>query len=79
MTADQHTDHISSAQRVSRHSSRPDGFIFSPPHFFRNNFIQSHGQSHLVFADTRANAKKPKELALTHPRQYCGLLHYQTM
>ena len=24
------------------------------------------GQAHLVFADTKANAKKPKELALSH-------------
>lgn len=27
---------------------------------------QPHGQAHLVFADTQANAEKPKELALTH-------------
>jgi hypothetical protein len=79
LTGDKHTDHISSGQRVSRHTSRPDVFYFFPPHFFKNNFSQPHGQAHLIFADTRANAKKPKELALTHQRQYCGLLHYQTV
>jgi hypothetical protein len=58
--------------------------IFTVKHFYhrtflKNNFSQPHGQAHLVFPNAQTNAKKPKELFPTHPRQNSGYLHYWTM
>lgn len=33
---------------------------------FRTRQNPPHGQAHLVFANAKANAEKPKELALPH-------------
>jgi len=38
-------------------------------HKYKEKSTPPHGQAHLVFADTRANAEKPKELALSHCTQ----------
>ena len=40
MTGDQHTDHITNGQRVSRHSLPTLlYFLFSPPHIFFNSIL----------------------------------------
>lgn len=80
MTGDQRQGNdIKNGQQLIRHADRPNVFIFSHRTFFKNNFSQPHGQAHLVFPNAKANAEKPKELAPTHPRQYCGHLHYFTV
>lgn len=81
MTGDQRQrNDITNGQQLSRLADRPNVFyFFSHRTFFKNNFSQPHGQAHLVFLTAKANAEKPKELAPTHPRQYSGHLHYQTV
>jgi hypothetical protein len=78
LTGDQrHRNDIETGQLLNRHADRPYFFYFFPTaHFLKNNFSQPHGQAHLVFSNAQANAKKPKELAPSHPRQYSGHLHY---
>lgn len=48
MTADQHTDHISNGQRVSRHSLPTLlYFLFSTPHIFFNSNKRSYSRAPL--------------------------------
>jgi len=41
-------------------------YLLRKPNVVRQCKKPTLGQAHLVFADTRANAEKPKELALFH-------------
>ena len=52
MTGDQHTDHILTGQRVSRHSSRPDVFYFSPHRTFLKTILASRTNGTFAFAPT---------------------------
>jgi len=57
LTGDQHTDHISTGQQLSR-NSLPTllYFLFSPPHIFLNSILASRTNGTLAFAPT-AQAK----------------------
>jgi type I site-specific restriction endonuclease len=64
LTGDQHTDHISNGQRVSRHSLPTLlYFLFSPPHIFFNSILASRTNGTLAFAPTHKPTlrQKPKE------------------
>lgn len=63
MTGDQHTDHISNGQRVSRHSLPTLlYFLFSPPHIFFNSILASRTNGTFGFArHTSRPFAKPKE------------------
>jgi len=53
LTGDQHTDHISNEQRVSRHSLPTLlYFLFSPPHIFFNLILCRPANGTLAFAPT---------------------------
>jgi hypothetical protein len=61
LTGDQHTDHISSGQRVSRHSLPTRCFLFfSHRTFFKNNFSQPARSSTFGFAQRTSQRKKTK-------------------
>jgi hypothetical protein len=69
LTGDQHTDHISNGQRVSRHSLQTLlYFLFSPPHIFFNSILASRTSGTFGFAPThKANpSAKPKEPLLAN-------------
>ena len=65
MTGDQHTDHISTGQQLSRHSLPTLlYFLFSPPHIFFNSILASRTNGTLAFApnaqaNPSAKAKEP--------------------
>jgi hypothetical protein len=64
LTGDQHTDHISNKQRVSRHSLPTLlYFLFSPPHIFLIQFYADPQTAHWLLphpeADPSAKAKEP--------------------
>jgi hypothetical protein len=65
LKGDQHTDHISIEQRVSRHSLPTLlYFLFSPPHIFFNSILLPPANGILAFAPTAqanpsAKAKEP--------------------
>jgi len=63
LTGEQHTDHISSGQRVSRHSLPTLlYFLFSQPHIFFNSILASRTNGTFGFADTQTQRyAKPKE------------------
>jgi len=64
LTGDQHTDDISTEQRVSRHSLPTLlYFLFSPPHIFFNSILANRTFGTFAFAPThKANASaKAKE------------------
>jgi len=63
LTGDQHTDHISNGQRVSRHSLPTLlYFLFSPPHIFFNSILDSRTNGTFGFArHTSRPFAKPKE------------------
>ncbi len=63
MTGDQHTDHISNGQRVSRHSLPTlQYFLFSPPHIFFNSILANRTFGTFGFArHTSRPFAKPKE------------------
>ena len=72
MTGDQHTDHISSGERVSRHSLPTlQHFLFSPPHIFFNSILASRTFGTFGFArHTNRPFTKPKEPnLLTHTKK----------
>jgi hypothetical protein len=72
LTGDQgHRNHITIGQQVSRYSLPTLlYFLFFPPHFFLIQFYANRTVKHIWFLPThKANAKKPKELALTHRTQ----------
>jgi len=58
-----HTDHITTGQRVSRHSCRPEVFYFFPHRTFLKTILASRTSGTFAFAPTHeANASaKPKE------------------
>jgi hypothetical protein len=63
LTGDQHTDHISSGQRVSRHSLPTQSFLFFPhPHFLKT-ILASRTSGTFGFAPTQKAdpSAKPKE------------------
>jgi len=65
LTGDQrHTDHISTGQRVSRHSSRPNVFYFFSHRTFLKTILASRTNGTFAFAPTAqatpsAKAKEP--------------------
>jgi len=63
LTGDQHTDHISNEQRVSRHSLPTLlYFLFSPTHIFFNSILASRTFGTFGFArHTSQRFAKPKE------------------
>jgi hypothetical protein len=63
LTGDQkHTDHISTRQRVSRHSSRPDVFYFFSHRTFLKTILASRTNGTFGFArHTSQRFAKPKE------------------
>jgi hypothetical protein len=66
LTGDQHTDHISIGQQLSRHSLQTLlYFLFSPPHIFFNSILASHTLAHLqaAQADTQTQACKRANFA----------------
>jgi len=66
LTGDQHTDHISNGQRVSRHSLPTLlYFLFSPPHIFINSILASRTLAHLqaAQADPQTQACKRANFA----------------
>jgi hypothetical protein len=66
LTGDQHTDHISNGQRVSRHSIPTLlYFLFSQPHIFFNSILASRTLAHLqaAQADTQTQACKKANFA----------------
>ena len=67
-TSDQHTDHISNGQRVSRHSLPTLlYFLFSPPHIFFNSILASRTNGTFGFArHTSRPFAKPKEPFFAH-------------
>jgi hypothetical protein len=72
LTIGQHTDHISSGERVSRHSLPPLlYFLFSPPHIFLNSILASRTFGTFGFArHTSRPFTKPKEPNLsTHTKK----------
>ena len=53
LTGDQHTDHISTGQQLSRHSLPTLlYFLFSPPHIFFNSILCQPANGTLAFAPT---------------------------
>jgi len=69
LTGDQkHTDHISTGQRVIRHSSRPDVLYFFPHRTFLKTILASRTSGTFGFAPThKANpSAKPKEPLFSH-------------
>jgi type III restriction enzyme len=62
LTGDQHTDHISNGQRVSRHSLPTLlYFLFSPPHIFFNSILASRTFGTFGFArHTKPTLRKTK-------------------
>jgi hypothetical protein len=68
LTGDQHTDHITNGQRVSRHSSRPDAFYFFPTAHFLKTILVSRTVKHIWFFPThKPTQKNQKSLPLpTH-------------
>ena len=67
MTGDQHTDHISNGQRVSRHSLPTLlYFLFSPPHIFFNSILCRPANGTLAFAPTaQANPSGKRQRAVS--------------
>jgi hypothetical protein len=63
LTGDQHTDHISTGQQLSRHSLPTLlYFLFSPPHIFLIQFLASRTNGTFGFArHTSRPYTKPKE------------------
>jgi len=64
LTSDQHTDHISTGQQLSRHSLPTLlYFLFSPPHIFFNSILASPTSGTFGFAPTHKTdpSAKPKE------------------
>jgi len=62
LTGDQHTDHISNGQRVSRHSLPTLlYFLFSPPHNFLIQFVAAAQTAHLQAAQAYPQPKLAKE------------------
>ena len=62
MTSGQHTDHISTRQQVSRHSSRPDVFYFFPTAHFLKTILSQPTFGTFGFArHTSPPFAKPKE------------------
>jgi len=64
LTGDQrHTDHISTGQRVSRHSSRPNVFYFFSHRTFLKTILASRTSGTFGFASTHKAdpTAKPKE------------------
>jgi len=79
LTGDQHTDHIATGQRVSRHSSRLDVFYFFPHRTFLKTILASRTSGTFGFAPThKANASaKPKEpFFATAPIKNLNLTNY---
>ena len=77
MTGDQkHTDHISTRQRVSRHSSRPDVFYFFSHRTFLKTILASRTSGTFGFAPTHKAdpSAKPKE-PLFSQRTYSNNKH----
>jgi type I restriction-modification system DNA methylase subunit len=53
LTGDQHTDHISTGQQLSRHSLPTLlYFLFSPPHIFFNSIFSQPHKWHIWFCPT---------------------------
>jgi len=62
LTGDQHTDHILTGQRVSRHSTRPDVFYFFSHRTFFKTILDSRTSGTFGFArHTSQRFAKPKE------------------
>ena len=63
LTGDQHTDHISTGQQLSRHSLPTLlYFLFSPPHIFLIQFLASRTNGTFGFARHSSRPfAKPKE------------------
>jgi hypothetical protein len=62
LTVGQHTDHISSGQRVSRHSLPTQCFLFfSHRTFFKTNFIATAQVAHLALPETQANPSQSQK------------------
>jgi hypothetical protein len=63
LTGDQHTDHISTGQQLSRHSLPTLLYLlFSPPHIFFNSILASRTNGTFGFArHTGQPFAKPKE------------------
>jgi hypothetical protein len=66
LTGDQHTDHISNGQQVSRHSLPTLlYFLFFPPHFFFIQFFANRTVKHIWFLPTHNQTlKNQKSLPL---------------
>jgi hypothetical protein len=79
LTGDQHTDHISTGQQLSRHSLPTLlYFLFSPPHIFFNSILASRTNGTFGFArHTSLPFAKPKEpFFAIAPNDFRNILKY---
>jgi len=71
LKSEQHTDHITNGQRLSRHSlPTPMFFIFFQRTFFKNNFSQSHIGT-FGFAPTRKANTSQNQKSQFSNAQFC--------